>query len=127
MTRLILDAGALLAWERGDRALVARLEVAQRHGIDLRTTGIVIAQAWRDPAGRQVRLARLLRAVDTVAVDQRLGRRAGELVGAAGTSDPIDATVVAVASPGDRVLTSDVDDIARLASAAGITLRIVAC
>ena len=127
MTSMILDAGALLAWERADRSLVARLEAAQRHGLDLRTTGIVVAQAWRDPAGRQARLARLLRAVDTVPVDERLGRRAGELVGAAGTSDPIDATVVAVATTGDRVLTSDVDDIGRLAAAAGVTLRIVHC
>lgn len=127
MTSMILDAGALLAWERADRSVIACLEVAQRHGLDLRTTGIVVAQAWRDPAGRQARLARLLRAVDTVAVDERLGRRAGELVGAAGTSDPIDATVVAVASPGDRVLTSDVDDIDRLAAAAAVALRILAC
>lgn len=127
MTRLILDAGALLGWERGDRAVVADLEAARRNGIDLRTTGIVLAQAWRDPRGRQARLARLLPAVETVAVDEQLGRQAGELVGAAGTSDPIDATVVAVASPGDRVLTSDARDINRLADAAGVPLRVVAC
>jgi len=127
MTRLILDAGALLGWERGDRAVVADLEAARRNGIDLRTTGIVLAQVWRDPRGRQARLARLLPAVETVAVDEQLGRRAGELVGVAGTSDPIDATVVAVASPGDRVLTSDARDIDRLADAAGVPLRVVAC
>lgn len=127
MTRMILDAGALLAWDRADRSAMARLEAAQRHGLDLRTTGIVVAQAWRDRAGRQARLARLLRAVETVAVDEQLGRRAGELVGAAGTSDPIDATLVAVASAGDRVLTTDVGDIKRLAETAGIALRIVDC
>jgi hypothetical protein len=124
---MILDAGALLAWERADHSVVARLKVAQQQGFDLHTTGIVVTQVWRDPAGRQARLARLLRAIATVAVDERLGRRAGELVGAAGTSDPIDATLVAVASAGDRVLTSDAGDIKRLASAAGITLQVIAC
>lgn len=127
MTRVILDAGALVAWERADRHAVALLEVAQRRQLDLVTTGIVVAQAWRDPAGRQARLARLLSAVDIVAVDEALGRRAGELLGSAGTSDPVDATVVAVAGSGDRVFTSDVDDITQLAAAAGVSLHVVAC
>ncbi|MBW3605747.1 MAG: hypothetical protein KY460_12745 [Actinobacteria bacterium] len=127
MTRLILDAGALVAWERADRSMVAALEVAQRYRLDLRTTGIVVAQVWRDPAGRQARLARLLAAVDIVAVDEALGRRAGELLGMTGTSDAVDATVVAVAATGDRVLTSDVGDIERLASAAGLALHVTRC
>lgn len=107
--------------------MVARLRVAQRSSIGLRTTAIVIAQVWRDPTGRQAPLARLLRAVDVRLVDQPLGREAGVLIGRAGMSDPIDATVVLAAEHGDRIVTSDVDDIRRLAAVAGRQVAIIAC
>jgi len=84
MSALVLDAGALLSVDRADRAMMARLRVTQSAGIKLRTTGIVIAQVWRDPAGRQANLARLLEAVDVEAVDDHLGRQAGVLLGQAG-------------------------------------------
>ena len=77
MSALVLDAGALVAVDRDDRAMMARLRVAQQHGVELRSNAMVIAQVWRDPQGRQVNLARLLRAVDIRAVDQRDGRQAG--------------------------------------------------
>jgi hypothetical protein len=70
---------------------------------------------WRDLHGRQAGLARLLRAVDVRAIDHDAGRAAGVLVGAAGTSDPIDATVVLSAAPGDRILTGDPADLTKLA------------
>jgi len=53
------------------------------------------------------------------AVSQQDGREAVALLGAAGASDPIDATVVLLAASGDRILTSDTGDIARIAAAAG--------
>ncbi len=126
MTRLALDAGALLAWDRRDRAVAARLEAARRRGLDLRTTAIVLAQVWRDGA-RQANLARLLKGTEVVAVDERLGREAGALLARSGTDDPIDATVVIVAAPGDRVLTSDPGDIRLLADARNRTLMVIAC
>src|SRR5499425_453772 len=95
--------------------MLARLRASQRHGMELRTNAMVVAQVWRDRHGRQVNLARLLQAVDVRAVSQRDGREAGVLQATAGTSDAIDATVVLLASAGDRILTSDPDDIARLA------------
>jgi hypothetical protein len=88
---------------------------------------MVVAQVWRDRHGRQVNLARLLRAVDVRAVSQRDGCEAGALLGAAGTSDPVDATVVLLATPGDRILTSDTGDIARLAAAAGNRAVVITC
>lgn len=126
MTRLVLDAGALLAWDRRDRAVAVRLEAARRHGLDLRTTAIVVAQVWRDGA-RQARLAGLLKGTEVVSVDERLGREAGALLGRSRMADPIDATVVLVAAPGDRVLTSDPDDIRLLADAGDRTLAVIAC
>lgn len=123
----MLDAGALVAVDRGDRAMLARLRVAQRGGLELRTTGVVISQVWRDPAGRQANLARLLRSVDVIAVDEQLGREAGVLLGKAGTRDAVDASVVAVSRTGDRVVTSDRDDIAPLVAAAQRSILITDC
>jgi len=118
VSALILDSGALVSVDRNDRAMIARLRASQQHGLELRTNAMVVAQVWRDRHGRQVNLARLLQAVDVRAVSQRDGRDAGILQAAAGTSDAIDATVVLLASAGDRILTSDADDIVRLAAAA---------
>jgi hypothetical protein len=127
MTALVLDAGALVAVDRGERRIAAKLRVAQQSGMDLRSTGVVIAEVWRDEHGRQASLARLLRSVDVRPVDQGLGRDAGTLLGRAGASDPSDATVVAVASVGDRILTSDPRDIRRLVTASRRAIHVVAC
>ncbi len=127
MSALILDAGALVAVDRGDRAMIARLRAAQQHGLDLRSNAMVVAQVWRDRHGRQAGLAQLLRAVDVRAVSPEDGRRAGVLLGMTGTSDPVDATVVLLASPGDRIVTGDPNDLAVLAEAAANRAVIVAC
>jgi hypothetical protein len=127
VSALILDAGALLAVDRDDRAMLARLRAAQQHGLELRSNAMVVAQAWRDPQGRQVQLARLLRAVDVRPVDQQAGRAAGVLLGVTRTSDPIDATVALLAAPGDRILTSDPADLTALASAAANRAVVVPC
>jgi len=51
VSALVLDAGALLAVDRGDRAMIARLQVAQRAGLELRSNAMVVAQVWRDRRG----------------------------------------------------------------------------
>jgi hypothetical protein len=127
MSALILDAGAFVAVDRNDRAVVAGLRRAQQEGLELRTNPMVVAQVWRDRRGRQANLARLLQAVSVRPVQDQDGREAGALLGSAGTSDPIDATVVLLAGPGDRILTSDPDDLTALARAAGSRALIVAC
>lgn len=127
MSALILDAGALVAVDRDDRSMIARLRASQQHAVELRTSAMVIAQVWRDRHGRQVNLARLLQAVDVRAVSQWDGRDAGVLQAAAGTADAIDATVVLLAAPGDRILTSDPGDITRLAAAADNRAVVIAC
>jgi hypothetical protein len=122
-----LDAGAFIAVDRNDRSMIARLRVAQLHSHELRTSAIVIAQVWRRPGGKQAGIARLLRAVDVRPVNEEMGRDAGALLSKAGTDDPIDATVVLVARSGDRILTSDPDDIEHLASRSGKKVAIVSC
>jgi hypothetical protein len=78
-------------------------------------------------AGRQANLARLLRAVDVRAIDHQDGRQAGVLLGQASAADPIDACVVLLAEPGDRILTSDPDDLTRLATAAANRAVVINC
>jgi hypothetical protein len=107
--------------------MMARLRVAQNAGLELRTTGVVVTQVWRDPAGRQANLARLLKSVDIKAVNDHLGRQAGVLLGQAGMSDAADATVVAVAAAGDRILTSNPGDIRPLVEASGRSIPVILC
>lgn len=109
---LILDAGALIAFERSDRRVVRLIELAE----ELHVPAGVVGQVWRNPA-RQVRLVRLL-ATDEVAVHQldfETAKAAGHLCGATGAADVIDASVVLVARGRDGVvLTSDAADIRRI-------------
>lgn len=112
---VVLDSGALIALDRGERAMWIRLKAAQMIGEVPVTHAGVVAQVWRGNP-RQARLSRALKGIDVRAVDDRLGRAAGALLGAAGTSDVIDAAVVLLANDGDDIITSDADDIARLAS-----------
>jgi predicted nucleic acid-binding protein len=123
---MILDAGALIAVDRNDRAVIARLRAAVEGDDELKTHPMVVAQAWRG-VRRQATLARLLRNVVVVSIDSDLGRRCGELLGKAGTSDPIDAAVVLIAAHGDTIVTSDPDDIRHLARIARRRVMVVGC
>jgi hypothetical protein len=127
VSALILDAGALLAVDRDDRAMIARLQVARQAGLELRSNAMVVAQVWRDRRGRQVSLARLLQAVEVRAISPGDGREAGALLADAGSADAIDATVVLLAAAGDRILTSDPGDLTRLAEAAGNRAVLIPC
>jgi predicted nucleic acid-binding protein len=126
VSALVLDAGAFIAAERGDRQQLARLSAAHAHGLDLRTCATVVAQVWRD-ARRQAMLSRLLRAVAVIELTESAARAAGELLARTATADVIDATVIGVAATGDRVVTSDPVDLRRLAHASGRKIRIVGC
>jgi hypothetical protein len=122
---LILDAGAFVAIERGDRdviALVARELRAQRSPV---THGGVIGQIWRGGSGRQARLATFLSGVTVVPLDEVLGRRAGLLLARARRTDVIDAAVVLLAVDGDWILTSDPDDLSPLAATADLHVDVI--
>ncbi len=122
---LLLDAGAFLAVEQGDRdvvALVKRERLAQRAPL---SHGGVVAQVWRGGSGRQAELARLLAGVDVKALDQDLGKKAGVLLGLSRTDDPVDAALVCLAADGDDILTSDPGDLKALAEAAGLHIDLV--
>ena len=123
---LILDAGAFVAAERGDRDLVALVKRERLAGRVPVTCGGVVAQVWRGGQGKQAPLARLLAGVEVVPIDGSLGRRAGMLLARSGQSDAIDASVVGLAGDGDDILTSDPGDLRSLAEAAGVHIELIA-
>lgn len=95
---IVLDAGALIALDRGDKRMIALLDRALAQGRAFRVPAGVVGQAWRD--GRvQVTLARFLRSeeVEIVPLDEQLARSYGELCGATNSADIIDASVVILA------------------------------
>lgn len=121
---LVLDAGALIAAERSSRKVVTLLKAELRDGRVPVTHGGIIGQVWRDGA-RQAILARLLAGVEVVPLDDALGRRVGTLLARAGAEDVHDAAIVLLASDGDMIVTSDVRDIATLATACGAHVEII--
>lgn len=123
---LILDAGAFVALERGDRAMWRQLMKAVDAGRDVRTHGGVIAQVWRGGSGRQAQLARALRHVAIVPLGSALGRRTGLLLADSGTRDVLDAALVALAEHRDVIATSDIDDLQLLIAATGRAIGLMA-
>lgn len=109
----VLDAGALIAVDRRDRHVGAMLRILQRDGVPVRTSAGVVAQTWRS-GHRQTNLARVLSGVDIAVIDDRTSRRIGELLGASGTEDLVDAHVALLVDPNGSVLTSDEPDISAL-------------
>lgn len=127
MNALVLDAGALIAIDRDDRDVHKTVRDAHRMGVQVLTNSMAVAQVWRDSKGRQAELAKVLRGVRVQSVTPDDGRRAGELLEAAGLSDAIDASVALLAETGDRVLTSDPGDLRALCEAAGNRVVVVRC
>jgi hypothetical protein len=120
---ITLDTGALIALDRGDRRMIALLDLALAQRRTFHVPAGVVGQAWRD--GRtQAAVARFLRAeeVEVVTLDEHLSRSCGELCDATHTTDVIDASVVLVAREHrDAIVTSDLDDLRRLDSTSSIT------
>ena len=123
--RLVLDAGAFVAVERGDRDVLALLKLERLAERTPVTHGGVVAQVWRGGHGRQAPVAGLLRAIEIAPLDDHLGRRAGLLLGKARGKDAVDAAVVLLAVDGDRILTSDARDLRALAAAAAVHVDLV--
>jgi predicted nucleic acid-binding protein len=116
-TAVVLDTGALVALDKNDRRLIALLVAAREMGVRLLIPATVLAQAWGG-GGRQVRLATLV--ADEKTEVPPLNRAWAESVGALcaqhGTKDIVDAHVALIALYGRaKVLTSDPDDLRRLA------------
>jgi predicted nucleic acid-binding protein len=111
-----LDAGGLIALDRDDRRVIILLARAAEARGRITVPASALAQAIRRPE-RQARLARLIRqpTTDVVALDRVDATHVGRLLAASGTADITDAHVVICARrSGQRVVTSDPDDLRRL-------------
>jgi hypothetical protein len=120
---LVFDSGALIALERGDRAIAALLATAAESNAETVTSTACVAQVWRNPA-RQATLARALAGFLERDLDAARARDCGTLLAGSGTQDIVDAAVVLLVDDGDTILTSDPHDIERLLDAAGTRARI---
>jgi hypothetical protein len=109
----VLDAGALVAVDKRDRAVGAMLRVLQRDGVPVLTGAGVVAQVWRD-GRRQANLARVLPGVDIAALDDISSKRVGKLLRENRTDDLVDAHIALLVGSEDQVLTSDERDIKAL-------------
>jgi predicted nucleic acid-binding protein len=114
--RYVLDAGALIAYERRDRKVSVIVEEAFGNRIEVVLPSAVLAQVWRD-GSRQAVLSRILRNPGLVEapLHHEDAKRVGELLRQSDTSDVVDAHVAVLAERLQAtVITSDPDDIAKL-------------
>lgn len=114
--RLVLDAGAFIAIERGDAETVALIARSRRNGVKMVTVSPVVAQVWRD-GRKQVTLERLLAGVDVIAPTDEAAKRAGVLLRITKMSDAVDALVADLCRVDDLLLTSDSGDLKVLTKA----------
>jgi hypothetical protein len=123
--KAVLDAGALVAVDRRDRAIGVQLRVLQQLGTPLRASSAVVGQVWRD-GRKQASLARVLAGVGIEPLSKDDGKRIGGLLAQAGTSDVVDAHVALMAALADLILTSDPGDIRKLLQVRGVSARVQA-
>ena len=112
---MILDAGLLVAFERGERGARSFLAATVRADEALHTTAPVLAEVWRDRA-QQARLAHIAKSiiVHPFAADDYTA--VGQLLARSGTGDVVDAHLVVLAvRTGQSIITSDAGDFIALA------------
>lgn len=81
--RLILDSGAVIALSRNDLRARATLAAAREAGVEVSIPSVVVAETVRGSA-KDAKVNRVIKSVGEVtAADERTGRGAGALLGAA--------------------------------------------
>ncbi|HEX9294587.1 MAG TPA: PIN domain-containing protein [Polyangiaceae bacterium] len=109
---IVLDAGAFIALERGDRTMVHLARRFVDAATPLVTSAGVVAQVWRGGGHRQVPIAFLLRHAKVMDLTRAVALILGRMLGSARRSDPVDAHVVLLARErGWPVITSDAGDL----------------
>lgn len=123
MKPLTYDTGALIAAEARNQDLWALHEEALERLISPVVPAGVLAQAWR--GGPQPNLSMFLSGCVVEGFDEVRARRVGSALARARTKDVVDASVVIGAlERGSLVVTSDPDDLNRIADALGGKLDI---
>ncbi len=123
----LYDAGVLMAADRGSRTVWADHRARLEMGLVPVTTAPVVAQVSR--SSRQAQLHRFVQGCEVVGFEPSHAAPVGTLLAAASTADVVDAhlIVVAVRLSAPMVVTSDLDDMSRLAdhTSKSITIRTV--
>ena len=117
MSGVTFDAGGLIALDRNDRRVLALIARATERGMRITVPATALAQAIRNPA-KQARLSRFTRqpGTDLVTLDGPDATAVGLLLARTATADIVDAHVVVCAQrAGQAIVTSDADDIRRIA------------
>ena len=117
MSGITFDAGGLTALDRNDRRVLTLVARAIERGMRLTIPATALAQAMRNPA-RQARLSRLIRqaGTDLIPLDGPDATAVGLLMARTATADIVDAHVVICERRGGQaVVTSDADDLRRIA------------
>jgi len=110
----VLDAGALIAFERFDNQIDALLaEIVEGDG-EILIPASALAQVWRG-GSRSARLVRLIAGSHSDPLDETRAREVGERLGSRDKADIADAHVVCCAIERDAdLLTANRDDIEAL-------------
>jgi predicted nucleic acid-binding protein len=109
-SRFVLDAGALIGFERGSGMVSALLEDAEEYGDEVVIPASVLAQVWRGGA-KAARLARLVNASEVDDLSESRAKEVGGRLGSRGGRDVVDAHAVCCAAErGAAIVTSDPDD-----------------
>src|SRR5438445_5421231 len=115
MAEVALDAGALIALQRGERGIWNLVRESVRHGVVLSISAAVLAQVWRG-GSRSARLAQAIPRCEIDPLDHVLAGKTGELLASSKTQDVVDACVVVSAERRRAtIVTSDVHDLQLLA------------
>ncbi|HEX4474371.1 MAG TPA: hypothetical protein VH142_04785 [Polyangiaceae bacterium] len=120
---ITFDTGALVAIERRDRRMLAFMTAALEKGARVTVPSPVVSEWWR---ARRGPAARILDAVVIEPLATHLAKLVGETLGMVRGATLVDAVVVASAAQrGDVILTSDVEDLARIRDIAfpGVRIR----
>jgi predicted nucleic acid-binding protein len=120
------DAGALIAAERNSLLMWALHRRLLERGVRPTLSTAVLGEVWR--GGPQAQLSRLLRGCRVAPLSEPEARAAGAALASSRSSDLVDAVVVVTAlARRDLIVTSDPDDLRRIASAIGgqVSLHLV--
>ncbi len=113
MAGLTLDTGAVIAFERRERRMMALLKAAAQDVKTITIPTVVIAEAYRGDNKR--RLAELFEVSIVEHLDEQLARTAGEAQANVKGATTIDAIVAASAARrADHIVTSDAADMLKL-------------
>lgn len=125
MSALVYDAAVLVAADRSERRVWAEHKVRLEIGLIPLVPAPVVAQVSR--SSKQAQLRRFLAGCEVAPLAESEAHEAGRLLGATRTSDVVDAVVVTTAiREKAAILTNDVNDIRRLASASGRDVDVIA-